>query len=247
MPARRAQSRRAPERFPAPVFIGAAWGSSTPIPISMPRWRRWSRPTRGSPLCSRAAGRPPLRRRPGGFEGLASIVVSQQLSVASASAVWARLGAALDPFHHEAMRRARTSTLQRAGLSAPKIRTLKAVAAAIDAGRDRPRRARRDRGRRGPRPAHRAARHRALDRRHLSVDLPGPCRRLAGRRPRAAGGRAHRVRARQRGRRPRRWGRSPSNGGRGAGWRRACCGPIIAPSNGARRRRSSPQHPARRS
>ena len=40
----------------------------------------------------------------------------------------------LDPFHHKSLRRARTSTLQRAGLSAPKIRTLKAVAAAIDAG-----------------------------------------------------------------------------------------------------------------
>ena len=80
------------------------------------------------------AGRPPLRRRPGGFEGLASIVVSQQLSVASASAVWTRLSAALDPFHHDAVRRARTRTLQRAGLSGAKIRTLKAVAAAIEKG-----------------------------------------------------------------------------------------------------------------
>jgi DNA-3-methyladenine glycosylase II len=80
------------------------------------------------------AGRPPLRRRSGGFEGLASIVVSQQLSVASAAAVWGRLSAALDPFHHATMRRARTRTLQRAGLSAAKIRTLKAVAKAIDTG-----------------------------------------------------------------------------------------------------------------
>jgi DNA-3-methyladenine glycosylase II len=78
-------------------------------------------------------GRPPLRRRAGGFEGLASIVVSQQLSVASASAVWTRLTAALEPFHHGAVRRARTRTLQRAGLSA-EIRTLKAVAKAIEAG-----------------------------------------------------------------------------------------------------------------
>ena len=80
------------------------------------------------------AGRPPLRRRPGGFEGLASIVVSQQLSVASASAVWTRLSAALDPFHHAAVRRARARTLQRAGLSGAKIRTLKAVATAIEKG-----------------------------------------------------------------------------------------------------------------
>jgi len=33
-----------------------------------------------------SAGRPPLRRRPGGFSGLAATVVSQQLSTASAGA-----------------------------------------------------------------------------------------------------------------------------------------------------------------
>jgi DNA-3-methyladenine glycosylase II len=54
--------------------------------------------------------------------------------VASASAVWARLSAALDPLHHATLRRARTRTLQRAGLSGAKIRTLKAVAAAVEKG-----------------------------------------------------------------------------------------------------------------
>src|SRR5262245_60773769 len=82
----------------------------------------------------KVAGRPPLRRRLGGFESLASIMISQQLSVASASAVWTQLTTALDPFHHATMRRARRSTLQRAGLSAAKIRTLKAVAKAIANG-----------------------------------------------------------------------------------------------------------------
>ena len=80
------------------------------------------------------AGRPPLRRRADGFAGLASIVVSQQLSTASANAIWGRLEAAFDPFDHTAMLRARTAKLQRAGLSAPKIRTLKAIAKAIDGG-----------------------------------------------------------------------------------------------------------------
>src|SRR5438552_6384641 len=80
------------------------------------------------------AGRPPLRRRADGFAGLASIVVSQQLSTASAKAIWARLEAALDPFDHAAMLRARTAKLKRAGLSAPKIRTLKAIARAIERG-----------------------------------------------------------------------------------------------------------------
>ena len=35
------------------------------------------------------AGMPALRRRAPGFEGLAQIVCGQQLSVASASAIWA--------------------------------------------------------------------------------------------------------------------------------------------------------------
>src|SRR5436189_5871807 len=72
------------------------------------------------------AGRPPLRRRADGFAGLASIVVSQQLSTASAKAIWERLAAALDLLDHTAVLRARTAKLKRAGLSAPKIRTLKA-------------------------------------------------------------------------------------------------------------------------
>jgi DNA-3-methyladenine glycosylase II len=80
------------------------------------------------------AGPPPLRRRPGGFAGLISIVVSQQLSTASAAAIWGRLSAAFDPFDPSAVRRARTAKLQRIGLSAPKIRTLKAVAKAAETG-----------------------------------------------------------------------------------------------------------------
>jgi DNA-3-methyladenine glycosylase II len=76
----------------------------------------------------------PLRRRAGGFAGLATIVVSQQLSTASAGAIWGRLSAAFDPFHPGAVRRARAAKLQRLGLSGNKIRTLKAVATAIEKG-----------------------------------------------------------------------------------------------------------------
>jgi DNA-3-methyladenine glycosylase II len=82
------------------------------------------------------AGLPPLRRRPGGFAGLASIVTAQQLSTASAGAIWTRLNAAYDPFDPARIRRARAATMARIGLSAAKIRTLKAVAAAIAAGLD---------------------------------------------------------------------------------------------------------------
>jgi DNA-3-methyladenine glycosylase II len=80
------------------------------------------------------AGRPPLRRRPDGFAGLASIVVSQQLSTASTRAIWARLNEACAPLDHAAVLRTRSAKLARAGLSAPKIRTLKAIAKAIDRG-----------------------------------------------------------------------------------------------------------------
>jgi DNA-3-methyladenine glycosylase II len=79
-------------------------------------------------------GRPPLRKRADGFAGLASIVVSQQLSTASAKAIWGRLSTAFDPFDHTAVLRARAPRLARAGLSAPKIRTLKAIAKAVDRG-----------------------------------------------------------------------------------------------------------------
>jgi DNA-3-methyladenine glycosylase II len=77
------------------------------------------------------AGRPPLRKRAGGFHGLARIVVSQQLSVASASAIWNRVEAAFDPFHHDTVLAARTPKFQRAGLSRPKIKTFRTVARAV--------------------------------------------------------------------------------------------------------------------
>jgi len=80
------------------------------------------------------AGPPPLRRRPAGFAGLAAIVVSQQLSTASAGAIWGRLSAAFDPLDCTALRRARSARLKRIGLSAPKIRALKAIAKAVDDG-----------------------------------------------------------------------------------------------------------------
>src|SRR6201994_4142357 len=78
-----------------------------------------------------AAGMPALRRREPGFQGLAHIVCGQQLSTASAAAIWTRLSAAFDPFDHEAVRRARADRLGRLGLSAAKIKTLKNLAREI--------------------------------------------------------------------------------------------------------------------
>lgn len=78
-----------------------------------------------------AAGEPPLRRREAGFEGLARIVVGQQLSVASANAIWERTHAAVQPFTAEKFSRRRDTTFQAAGLSRAKIRTLRGIAKAI--------------------------------------------------------------------------------------------------------------------
>jgi DNA-3-methyladenine glycosylase II len=80
------------------------------------------------------AGAPALRRREPGFAGLCAIVVSQQLSTASAGAIWGRMQTAFDPFHHDTVRRARSERLARIGLSAPKIRTMKAVGTAVAKG-----------------------------------------------------------------------------------------------------------------
>jgi len=77
-------------------------------------------------------GRPPLRRREGGFAGLAQIIVSQQVSVASAAAIHGRLVALADPFDHVCVLRARKDRLLRVGLSNAKVKTLKAIAKAID-------------------------------------------------------------------------------------------------------------------
>jgi DNA-3-methyladenine glycosylase II len=81
------------------------------------------------------AGMPALRRREPGYAGLAAIICGQQLSTASAAAIWARVSAAFDPFHHDTLRRARADRLGRLGLSAAKIKTLKNLARELAAER----------------------------------------------------------------------------------------------------------------
>jgi len=80
------------------------------------------------------SGMPALRRRDGGYSGLCSIVCGQQLSTASAAAIRSRLFAAFDPFHHDTVRLAHADKLKRLGLSAPKIKSIKAIGAAISKG-----------------------------------------------------------------------------------------------------------------
>lgn len=81
-----------------------------------------------------AGAAPPLRKRAPGFSGLAKIIVSQQLSTASAAAIWARVEARFPSLSHETIAAAADDDLRAAGLSAPKIRTLRAIAAAVGEG-----------------------------------------------------------------------------------------------------------------
>jgi DNA-3-methyladenine glycosylase II len=80
------------------------------------------------------AGAFALRRRDGGFAGLCAIVCGQQLSVASAAAIRERLFAAFDPFHHDAVVKARADKLKRLGLSNAKIKSIKEIGKAVANG-----------------------------------------------------------------------------------------------------------------
>lgn len=74
-------------------------------------------------------GELPLRRRPEGFAELMSAIVSQQVSTASANAIWARVEAAglVTPL---AVASASEEALRGCGLSGPKIRYARALAEA---------------------------------------------------------------------------------------------------------------------
>lgn len=78
-----------------------------------------------------AAGEVPLRRVPAGFASLASIVVSQQVSRASADAMLGRLAALVDPLDAGGILACGEDAFRAAGLSRPKQRTLLAVARAV--------------------------------------------------------------------------------------------------------------------
>lgn len=81
-----------------------------------------------------ATGQPPLRRRENGFPGLARIIVGQQLSVASAGAIWSRLEKTVRPLEPELFLRKRPATLRKCGLSASKVLTIGTIARALADG-----------------------------------------------------------------------------------------------------------------
>jgi 3-methyladenine DNA glycosylase/8-oxoguanine DNA glycosylase len=76
----------------------------------------------------------PLRHHKPGFAGLARLIVSQQVSTASARAIWGRVLAAFPALDPDAILAATDTDLRACGLSAPKIRTLRAIATAVATG-----------------------------------------------------------------------------------------------------------------
>jgi DNA-3-methyladenine glycosylase II len=85
---------------------------------------------------AKAAGVLPLRRRAAGFAGLARIITGQQLSVASADAIWSRFELAFPEMNADAVLKARVPRFRKAGMSAAKIKTLRAIASAVRDGLD---------------------------------------------------------------------------------------------------------------
>lgn len=81
------------------------------------------------------AGEVPLRLSAPGLPGLCATIVAQQVSRASADAIFARLAAAVDLADPRALLAAGEDTLRAAGLSRPKQRTLLAIASAAAEGR----------------------------------------------------------------------------------------------------------------
>ena len=81
------------------------------------------------------SGDVPLRLARADYAGLASIIISQQVSKASAEAILGRLARLLDPLDANAVLGASDSIFREAGLSRPKQQTLLNIARAIGEGK----------------------------------------------------------------------------------------------------------------
>jgi DNA-3-methyladenine glycosylase II len=83
-----------------------------------------------------SCGEVPLRLSEPGFHSLASIIVSQQVSTASARAIFGRFSGLIDPLTPQNLLAAGDDLFRRAGLSRPKQKALLAVARAVLGGLD---------------------------------------------------------------------------------------------------------------
>ncbi|MCP5080630.1 MAG: DNA-3-methyladenine glycosylase 2 family protein [Alphaproteobacteria bacterium] len=79
-------------------------------------------------------GRPPLRRSEAGYRGVMKIIAGQQVSKASAAAIWLRMEAALAPMEPAHVDGLEEADFRAAGLSGPKIKAVKSLTTAIVQG-----------------------------------------------------------------------------------------------------------------
>ncbi len=79
-------------------------------------------------------GYPPLRRSEAGYRGVMKIIAGQQVSKASAAAIWERMQQALSPMEPAHVDGLDDGAFRAAGLSGPKIRAVKALTQAINQG-----------------------------------------------------------------------------------------------------------------
>ena len=124
-PCERAERPKAPDRMPPSVILSQAELDDA---LHLLRFR--DRALVDALLA--VAGPPPLRARRADFAGLVWIVASQQLSRASANAVYGRLIALLPDLDSRSFRAADDEELRACGLSAPKLRCLKELAAEVE-------------------------------------------------------------------------------------------------------------------
>jgi len=80
------------------------------------------------------AGNPYYRKRPQGFPSLLKIMVEQQLSRASADAIWGRLTALVPDLTPRMVLNTPEDSLRRVGLSRPKVRYARTIADAVESG-----------------------------------------------------------------------------------------------------------------
>lgn len=80
------------------------------------------------------SGAPPMRRAIAGFDGLLRIIIDQQVSVAAGKAIWAKFAANFPERAPAILLAAPEERLRGSGLSGPKIRTIRAISAAMAEG-----------------------------------------------------------------------------------------------------------------
>ncbi len=129
-------------RPPAPVVAPSSPEDATPAgsertsPAAIAEARRWL--AARDPALARAHAAVPVfpwRHRPGGFSGMLKMIVEQQVSIASAAAIWRRVEAGLGAVTPEAVLARDVETLRHFGLSAPKARYALGLAEAVVEGR----------------------------------------------------------------------------------------------------------------